>query len=285
MKDTDKKVSVFDYWDYRVFLTEWFKSAKSHNPAFSHRAFAKRAGFHSSNFPLLVMQGKRNLTDESLAHMMDGLKLNKQEREFFGSLVLFNQAKTNSEKDVFYRKLIRSKKYQKLRPMERAKYGYYSAWYHPIVRELAASTDCDGTPEWIARQIDPPITAEQAAKSIALLEELGFIEKTKDGKWRQTDTIISTGPEVHSVVIHNYHKKILDLAKVMMDRLSLKDRDVSALTVGVKRERIPEIRAKIAEFRREILKLVSEDTEPEQVAQLNIQFFPTRREAGKGGGS
>lgn len=283
MKKQNDKINVFDYKDYREFIRAWYKKAKERSPSFSYRAFSKRAGFNSSNFFMLVMQGKRNLTEASLKKMMTGLKLNKQEQEFFRNLVFFNQAKTHDDKNFYYQKLLQSKKFRQIKPIEKKNYEYYSKWYHPVVRELVISKDFDGTPEWIAGRISPSITPVQAEKSIELLKSLGFIEKIGPQKWKQTSTIISTGPELKSIVVHNYHKTLLDLSKAVMDKLTMKDRDTSALTLGIKRERLSEIREKIREFRQDILKLASEDTEPEEVAQLNIQFFPVTKSK-KGGG-
>ena len=277
MNEKREKISVFKYKNYRTFLRDWYSSVKEAHHAFSYRAFSKRAGFHSSNFFMLVMQGKRNLTEDSLRKMIAGLQLNKQEQEFFRNLVFFNQAKTHEDEDFYYKKMLQSKKYKLLKPIEKKKYEYYSEWYHPIVRELIASKEFDGTEEWIASRLYPPITPVQAKKSIDLLEGLGFIEKNQNGKWKQANTLISTGPEVISVVIHNYHKTLLDLSKLVIDHLKMKDRDVSSLTLGVKKERLPEIKTKIIDFRQEIMKMVSQDTEPEEVVQLNIQFFPVTK--------
>lgn len=69
----------------------------------------------------------------------------------------------------------------------------------------------------------------------------------------------------------------MDLSKEVMDQLSLQYRDVSSLTLGVKRERLGELRTKIREFRQEILKLASADVEPEEVVLLNMQLFPVTR--------
>lgn len=277
MKDEKEKISVFNYKDYRSFLCDWFEDVKARSRGFSHRAFAKRAGLSSSNFFMLVMQGKRNLTESSLRKIIEGLKLNKQEQEFFRNLVFFNQAKTHEEKDFYYKKLLQSRKYRQIKPIAKERYSYYSEWYHPVIREMVISHDFDGTPEWLAEHIQPKITPARAARSIEILEKLGFIEKTKSGKWRQTSTLVSTGPEVHSMVVHNYHKRLLDLSKDVMDELPLTERDVSALTLGVKKERLPEILTKIREFRKEILKMVSGDSDPEEVLQLNIQFFPVAK--------
>ena len=48
------------------------------------------------------MDGDRNLTIESIEKFAAGLKLNKQEREFFHHLVLFNQAESHQEKDAHF---------------------------------------------------------------------------------------------------------------------------------------------------------------------------------------
>jgi uncharacterized protein (TIGR02147 family) len=275
------KINVFAYSDYRSFVKDWYLVSKEHRSSFSFRNFSKKAGFKTSNFMLLVMQGKRNLTEDSLKKFSVGLSLNKQEQEFFRNLVFFNQAKTHDDKTHYYQKLLQSKKFKEVRPIEKQHYEYYSKWYHPVIRELLVSKDFDGTPEWLSRRLSPSITPAQASKSIALLESLGFIKKNGANKWQQTSSIVTTGPELTSTIVHNYHKSLLDLSKDVMDKISMQDRDTSAMTLGVKRERLPEIKSKIREFRQEILKMVAGDTEPDEVAQLHIQFFPVTKKEGQ----
>ncbi|MBI4197300.1 MAG: TIGR02147 family protein, partial [Deltaproteobacteria bacterium] len=55
---------------------------------------------------------------------------------------------------------------------------------------------------------------------------------------------------------------------------SLHHRDTSAMTLGVSKGQLPELKEKIRGFRREILKMVSQCEVPEEVVQLNIQFYP-----------
>lgn len=271
------KVNIFEFQDYRAYLTAWYQLAKKSRASYSYRLFAKKAGFSSSNFLMLVMTGRRNLTEESLNKFVVGLDLNKQEGDFFRNLVFFNQSKTHDEKNLYYQRLLQSRKFSQLKPIEKRQYEYYSTWYHPVIRELAVSPDFDGTPEWLAEKIFPPIYPSQAAKSIELLEELGFIEKGGTGKWKQVSSVISTGPDLSSIVVHNYHKSLLDLTKEVMDKLPLTERDISTMTLGVKKERIPQLKKKIREFRQEVLKLVSTDINPEEVTQLSIQFYPLTR--------
>lgn len=271
--------NIFSYQDYRVFLQEWFAHAKRTRRAMSYRWFAKSAGFHTSNFLLLVMQGKRNLTEESVKKCATALGFNKQEEDFFRNLVFFNQAKTNDEKHAYLRRMVGSQKFRSLKPIEQQQYEYYAAWYHPVVRELATAKDGDGSAEWIAAQLSPTVTSTQVQRSLQLLEELHFLKKNARGTWTQTSQILTTGPELDAVVIHNYHKLLLELTKSVMETMPIAEREMSALTLGIRRHQLPLVRAKIRAFRQDILQLAAEATDPEEVLLLNLQCFPVTKSA------
>lgn len=278
MSPSPQGVNLFIYKDYRQFLRDWYAAAKKRRGAFSLRAFSLKAGFAAPNFFKLIMDGDRNLTENSLPKFMKGLGFNKQEQEFFRNLVFFNQAETHEKKDYYYRNLLQSRKFNRLKPLERTQYEFYSTWFYPVVRELAASKHCDGTAEWVARRISPPISVEQAERAVAVLERLGLIERTGQNRWRQTDNLVSTGPEVSSVILMNYHRNLLQLAAERLGEIPAPERDVSALTLGVSRERIPELKRMIQNFRQEVLKFISLDERPDMVTQLDIQMFPVSTE-------
>ena len=275
---SQSRVQIFHYTDYRQFLHDWYREAKKSRGSFSFRTFSKRAGFTSPNFFKLVMDGDRNLSEESLQKFIVGLKLNKQEQDFFRNLVFYNQSKDHEQKDRYYQNLIRSRKFNQLKPIDKQQYEYYSTWYHPVIRELVVSQYFDGTPESIFRRLSPEVTAAQVIRSIELLESLGFIEKNKSGHWKQSSSLVSTGAEVQSVAVFNYHKTLLDLTKEILDRVPAAKRDISTMTLGVKKGRIAELKKKIQEFRQEVLKMIAMDAEPEEVIQLNIQLFPVTKE-------
>ncbi|MFO1519598.1 MAG: TIGR02147 family protein [bacterium] len=280
MKDAFRKPNLFDFMDYRAYLKSWFESAKKTSSSISFRKFSEMAGFKSTNFIMLVLQGKRNLSEEAVLKTARALKLNKQETEFFKNLVLYNQADSHEKKDHFYRQLLRSKKYQSLQPILPHQYEYCSRWYHSAIRELAASREFDGTPRWIADRLFPPVSPSEIEHSLSLLLKLGFLTKDEEGRYQQCHTRVSTGAETASVAVFNYHFNLLDLAKVILERLPAERRDISALTLGVLKSRVPQLKQMIQNFRQEVLKLVAEDDNPEEVVQINIQMFPLTREEG-----
>ncbi len=274
-------IPIWDYMDYRVYLKDWYADAKANRRGFSHRAFSEEAGFSSPNFLKLVMDGDRNLTEKSIIPFMKGLRLNKQEQEFFHNLVFFTQAKNHEEKNGFYSRMLQSRKFSQLKPLEKRQFDFYTTWYHPIVRELVNSQYFDGTAEWVAQHVQPAITVAQATKSLELLALLGLIKRCDDGKWQQADNLISTGPEIKSNVLMQYHQNLLELARHQLTAVPAKERDVSSLTLGIKPEQIPLLKEKIREFRRDILKVVSEEEDTTQVVMLNVQLLPVSTEIDK----
>lgn len=274
-----KEVNLFDYLDYRNYLRDYYGAAKKSRAGFSLRTFSKKAGFTSSNYFKLVMDGDRNLTEVSLGKFVKGLDLNKQEQDFFRNLVFYNQARAHEQKNSYYQRLLQSQKFSRLKPIEKNQYEFYSAWYHAVIRELITAAEFDGTVQWLKNRIFPELTESQIEKSIALLESLGFIQKGENGKWTQSTPLVTTGAEADSVTMINYHQNLLELAMKQLTRIPAAERDFSVLTLGIAKERLPAIKKKVQEFRREILKMVSTDTNAEEVILVAIQMFPVTRGA------
>ena len=271
--------NIYDYMDYRSFLKDMFRFRKHKDTYFSYRYFSGKAGFSSPNFLKLVIDGKRNLTNTSLAKVAKGFGLLKQEREFLENVVFMNQAKDHEEKNYYLKKVMSIKGYTKVRKIEKKSYEYFSKWYNVAVREIVMFGGRNFTAEQIADTLNPKITPKEAEGAINLLIDLGLIKKDKDGLWEQSDPALSTGPEVKSLAIANFHREMLKLASESLERYPADERDISALTLRVNRTSIAEIKKRIIQFRRELLEFALGEEDTDQVIQVNLQAFPlTKKE-------
>ncbi len=268
------QVSPFSYLDYRDFLNDWYKAAKQTRAGMSYRKFSERAGLKSWNFIMMVLQGKRNLSQESIPKVAKALKLNKQETEFFENLVHYTQEEHQRDKERYYQRMLRSRKYNQLEPIRTHQYEYCSRWYHAVIRELITAKEYDGTAEWIAERIFPKVSVADVTHSLELLETLGFAKRNKKGRWKQSHSLVSTGADVRSIELFAYHYNMLELTKEVLDTVPGERRDISALTLGVRKERLEQLKKKVQKFRQDILKFVSADETPEEVVQVNIHMFP-----------
>lgn len=277
--------SIYDYLDYRVFLKNMFLYKKETTASFSYRCFSRLAGFASPNFLKLVIDGQRNLTNTSIAKISKGFKLKKPEREFFENLVFMNQAADHSEQNHYYRKLISLRGQGNIKKLEKAQYEYFSKWYFPVIRELVMFGDRRQTPEQIAEKLTPSVKVKDVEIALKQLQRLELIRKDEAGRWEQADTILSTGPEVKSLLITNFHREMIRLAEKSLTEYPAKERDITALTLSISQKRLAELKQKIAAFRKEILNEFTSDNISDQVIQINIQAFPLTKSKNKGDNS
>ena len=265
---------IFDYLDYRRYLKEMFEYLKRKDKKFSFRYFAQKSGFASPNFIQLVFDGKRNLSLTSLSKIAKGFGLKKKEREFFEILVFMNQAKTHEDKNHYYQKLMAIKGPSGVRHLDKASYEYFSRWYYPVIREVIRFKGGAMGEAEIARHLSPPISMTQAIKALELLTELNLIRKNGQGVWEATDTVVTTGPEVESLVIANFHREMITMAKEAIERFPREKRDITALTLSINEGSIPELKKRIALFRKELLQFACSEKASNQVVQINFQLFP-----------
>lgn len=265
---------IFEYLDYRKFLGDYYTAAKKHNRAFSYRYFSRKAGYSSPNFLKLVIDGKRNISADSIERFGQALKLKPSEKRFFANLVAFNQASTVEEKNEAFERVAASRRFRRARRLDHAYFEYFSHWYFPAIREMAGRPDFREDPEWIAKQLLPSIHPSQARTALDLLEELELLQRDENGQLVRGETSITTGHEVMSLAIRNYHRQMLERAADSMELVGPERRDVSALTVCIEPDTVSELKDRVHAFRERLLDRCDRDQAPSTVYQINVQLFP-----------
>lgn len=270
--------SIYGYTDYRLFLKEYYEEQKAAK-GFTYRDFARLAGMNSTSWLLHLIKGTKNLSAESAIRVAKALKLNKSETEYLELMVPFTQARTNGAKAHYYQRMLGIKRKLKIAKIGEEQYDYYTKWYHPVVRSMVSKvefTDGDGGHDFsiLGRCLMPPIPAREARKSVLLLEKLGLISRDGNGRYSQSSAVISTGDEVASLNVVNYHKQVSRLAEGAHDLSVKEERDISALTLGINAADVPRIKERIQAFRKEIMDLAAASEAADRVYQINFQMFP-----------
>lgn len=268
------KKKIYEYGNYRDFLRDFYISQKEKDPTFSYKTFSRLVGFKARSFIPFVIQGKRNLTSESIDKLSHALKLNGNETLFFRNLVHLNQATTSKQKQIYAQQLIQSKEYKKHYPLSEAQFLYLSQWYFVAIRELVGLPEFKEDPTWIANRLEPKITTKEAEMAIAELQRLGLIKKNEAGRLIQTDAVVSTPDEVVSAYATQYHLTMLDKAKESIGRFKREMREVSGATICMSSENLEKIKEIIRKCRGEINELNTRSGGYNSVYQLNFQLFP-----------
>lgn len=277
-------INVYQFTNYREYLKAYFEERKKHDPKFSHRYLSRRLGLSSPNFIMMVMQGKRNLTRSLAFKISQEFNHDENEAEYFESIVGFAQAKTNKEKDRYFQKIISMRRNCNVEKIEEHQYEYYSHWYNLAIRELVTYREFKDDFKWLAKKLFPPITLSQAKRSVELLLKLGLIKK-KGTSYVRSSPLISTGPEVTSLAIVNFHRTMAEMAAASLDTVPRDERDITACTVNISEKGVAEIKKTIAECRKKVLSIAEADIPADRVYQINFQVFPisakNKRKKGK----
>lgn len=269
---------IFEFLDFRLFLAEYYRLAKEQLPHFSYRWFSKRAGFASPNFLKLVIDGDRNLSADSTERVATAVGLTAAEANFFAHLVALGQGATSEEKNAAWERIAATRRFKRARRLESDWFDYLSRWYHPAIREMTARPDFREEPAWIASQLIPAISPAQAAEALQKLLQLGLVVRDADGRLVRSDVTMTTGHEVRSLALGNYHRQMLQRAADAIETVPSDQRDMGALTVSIPASLVPELKERLQAFRERLLDLCDgADSPPDVVYQVNLQLFPLTR--------
>ena len=268
--------SVFDYQNYRLFLSDFLSYKKQHEKGFSQRDILRKMGVSSTGFLSNVLSGRNNLTTTQVASLSKVLKLKKAETAYFEAMVLFTQAKTIDEKNTYYSRMVKLQK-SKFKSLKPNQLSLFAKWHYAVIRELIYFHEFRGDYKELAKLVDPPITPKEAEEAIAELEKIGLIQKDSDGVYRQKSGIVTTGDEVRSFHVAHFIQESLKRAERALDTVPPKERDMSVLTLKLSRAKMKEIKTEIQMFRKKLLSMAESDTDQERVYQCNIIFFPATK--------
>ncbi|HON09694.1 MAG TPA: TIGR02147 family protein [Chitinispirillaceae bacterium] len=272
-------ITIFDYTDFRKFLSDYHEEMKKENPRFSYRFLCTQGGINPGNFTR-ILKGERNLTLPSAIRLARVLRLNKRERDYFQSMVLFCQAKNHEEKRRCFEELM-SYKESSVRILDAGHYQFYDKWYYTAVREtLAFFPLTDSNFAELGRCITPAITEKEVSRAISLLLELKLVEKDSQGRYIRTDALISTGNQIRSLTLNNFVINTMKLAEEAINS-GTDETNLSSVTFSISTDDFAAVQDEIRRCRRRIMEIAKESEHPDRVFQLNTQLFPlTKRYTG-----
>ena len=265
-------ISIFEYSDFRKYLTDFYEDAKKENPRFSYRSLSAQGGINPGNFAKML-KGERNLSLGAAHKLSRVLKLNKRERDYFQAMVLFCQAENHEEKRRCFEELMAFKE-SSVRILDANQYRFYDKWYYTAVREaLVFFPLTDSNFGALGKCIIPVISEKQVAQAVTLLLDLKLAEKTSQGTYRRTDALISTGNDIRSLTLNNFVINTMRLAEQAINQ-GLKDTNLSSVTFSVANRDFEAIQEEVRKCRRRIMEIAKESSTPDRVYQFNVQLFP-----------
>ncbi len=277
--DTFGIMDIYDYFDYRRYLADYYSYKKAHSRSFSYRAFAQRAGYTSSGLYIDLVKGKKNLTPSLVEKFAKAMGLNEKEITYFALMIDFTHAEDYDLKQDIFDEMTQLMP-NRARRISRNQRDYYLHWYHVVVRESLSVLKIDDTNiKELADFIYPKISIVQARKSLKLLNELRMIQQV-DGYYRPIEITLRGSSEIDPILVRGFQRQMIEMASDALANIPPENRNISCVTFSISDEGLKRIKSKVDSFRNEILNIVRSDSGENRVAQFNVQFFPVTNKKG-----
>lgn len=217
-------VSIFDYFEYREFLSSWIKGHGSKSHGLKSK-MASHMGI-SSTLMSLILKGEKSLMPEQALPLSEHIGLNELETDYFlllidkdraGSQHLKNRIQKNLNKILAQAKQVSSRVKKDAELSEEKKAVFYSSWIFSAIRNLTAIEGFNNT-HAIAEKLNLPI--KLVTDCLEFLVENGLCVKNKEG--------FSYGPAVtfiprNSHFVNQHHRNWREKSMQLMDLRSSND--------------------------------------------------------------
>lgn len=267
------EVMIFQYSSAREFLVAVLAEKQVRNPKFSIRAWSKQVGHRNPSILSRILRGERSLKPELAMRVAETLKLTGKPRRYFDLLVLLENAKGHSEKELYSQLLAQLKPDRQFSTLTLDHFRYVADWYHLAILEMTLLKGFKSDPEWIARRLGKPMTAVMVDAAIERMVRLELLERASDGTIRRKpETEVRVGNQAPSEAIRKHHSQMIQKGVEAMQTQSIDRRQILGSTIPLTREGFKKAQQILLQCHRELLALAAPGT-GDEVYQLNTQFF------------
>ncbi len=263
---------VLDYLEYREFLKDWFVESKKDNRFTSYRYLGQKTGVDPA-WLVRVFQKEGHLNEEALPAFIRLCGFDDRRAEYFRVLYRFCKTKAKASLSELYCRLMELREME-ARVLTSPEFMYFGNWACTALRALIGISENTSDLHAVANHLNPPISQNDARNALEVLKQLKLIEKDGHGGWNITQQIVTTGGEVKSSAVRDFHRRTLELAQESLDRHPIAERDVSSIVFTVDQADIPEFKQRIEDFRRGLLQFAKKSEHANRVYALNVSMFP-----------
>jgi uncharacterized protein (TIGR02147 family) len=273
------KPNIFEYIDFKKYLSAWRESEKWINPGLTHEYLCAKLGQKNRTYFSDVEKGRKHVGPEVLSRMTKLLNLNDEETKYFRALVGYGQTATREEREFWFEQVVQLNNTPK-KIVDKKTYSFYKEWYHTTVRAFLETCDFKGDYGEASRRLYGRVSPKQVRESVKVLKSLGLISANERGFLKPTDKILSTGDAAKDELLRQYHLSNNDVLKSILEKDEPNTHDSTNLTVGVSREGIERIVKRIRQLRAEIISIAHKDEKnAKRVYKIAVHVYPESRKA------
>jgi uncharacterized protein (TIGR02147 family) len=271
------ELNIYEYIDYRKFLTDWREEEKRRNAGLTHEYLCCALGQKNRSFYNDLEKGRKLIGSEVLDRLIRLFGFQGNEAKYFRALVGYGQPATYAEKEFWFEQIVEMNNTPK-RMIDKKSFRYFREWWHAAVRSTLDTCKVGENYSLLSKRLFDRISPRQAQESIRLLSDLGLIAKTAEGFWKPTEKVITTGDNVREECMRRYLLANHAILQQIIEQDLPGTHDSTNLTVSVSKKGLERIVNRIRQIRSEIISIAHKDEESsDRVYQISIHAYPITR--------
>lgn len=277
----EQRVNIFEFIDYRAYLSAWRDSEKKANPGLTHEYLCAKLGQKNRTYFSDVETGRKLIGAEVLDRLCAIIGLKAAEAKYFRALVGYGQPATYEEKEFWFEQIVALNNTPRT-IVDPATYSFYKEWYHSTIRALLDTIDTKDDYEKISRLLFSRVSAEEVRESIKLLKSLCLIAPDERGFLKPTQKVLTTGESAKHELLRRFQVANHRLLGEILKKDEPGTHDSTQTTVSVSRQGFERIMKRINQLRSEIRSIAHKDeNRANRVYKIAIHAYPESKEVSR----
>lgn len=279
-----EKPALSVYLDYRKYLSDFYnfkrqQTIKQLRP-YNYAVFSSAADIRSPNYLKLIIEGKRNLSEDMIIKFAKAIGLNKETTEEFRLLVLFNQSTEPAERNKSLNDLNEYRVQSKIKNGEIDKKAFEKvpSWVTWILYAMIDQQDVEFKPEKLKDLLRSQASKEEIEESLKSLINSGeVIVDEISGRLQKAHSLMESAEEIPVALVRKIQTELMYLGLESLFRDSPVEREFGTATLALTKDEFEEIRFQLRKFRKQVQKDIGTSrltSKGERVYQMNLQLFP-----------
>lgn len=278
-----------EYTDFRQYLKDVYECRRATESTgirqYSYSTFSAAADIKSPNYLKLIIEGRRNLSEDMMTKFAKALRLNKIEAEEFRALVRYGQATQPIERNQFLKELadLRAQRAFDLGKINQRSWEKVPGWIGWVLYAMADQRGVSFDADNLQKLFRAKANADEIRESLQKLVDSGELSVNHEsGEISKARDLIESPQELPVALIRKLQAELIYLGIESLFRDSPKEREFGALTVALTEEEFNQVRFEVRQLRKRLQKDITvkrKANKGERVYQLNIQLFPVTEKA------
>lgn len=273
-----------DYMNYRLYLADFYqykrRASKGSLRAYNYAVFSAAANIKSPNYLKMIIEGKRNLSDDMIGKFGKALGFMKEQTEEFRWLVQFTQATDPAERNMYLKKLSEHRVAGKLKSgeIDRKTWEKVPNWVTWIIYAMIDQEGVSYDTATLKSLLRGKASEDEIESALATLLSTGELRRDEaTGELKKNRSLIESPEEIPVALVRKLQSQLMYLGLESLYQDQPTDREFGTLTLSLTKSEFEEIKFKLRQMRKALHKdnsIARMKNKGERVYQLNLQLFP-----------